>query len=248
MYRVLRVLLAVATVLLCFACSFFMPCWDGIRVLDGEEWVWPANHLRLIGTALREYHEAYGHLPPAAAVGRDGRPLYSWRVLILPFIEQGPLHNRFHLDEPWDSPHNKSLLEEMPRYFSLPWGDRPDGMTHFQVLVGPGTAFERPGLTWKDFPDEPENTILVVEAADPVPWTKPAEQVYDPRKPMPRLGGLYTKPVHFWCREVGRRTGFGACFADGSYHFISSGIDDRTLRALITRNGGEAIDLSKLDD
>jgi hypothetical protein len=113
--------------------------------------------------------------------------------------------------------------------------------------VGPGTAFERAGLTLKDFPDGVENALLVVEAAEPVPWSKPADLVYDPDGPLPPLGCPFSRPVHFLCYEVYRKPGFNAVFGDGSSRFIDSRADEKTLRGLITRNGGEKVDLSKLD-
>src|SRR5262249_35686343 len=121
------------------------------------------------------------------------------------------------------------------------------GLTRYQGFVGPGTAFERKGLTWADFPDGRSKTLLIVEAAEPVPWSKPADMAYDPVGPLPALGGAWTKPVHFLRREVRRDPGFVACFADGSVRFIRQSVDEKVLRALITRNGSEAVDLSDVE-
>ena len=99
-------------------------------------------------------------------------------------------------------------------------------MTYYQVFVGPGTAFEQ---------DDPSDIFLVVEAANPVPWTKPADLVYAPDQPLPALGGLFQKPIHLWCYEIGRSDGFNACFADGTVRFMRSDIDERALRGFITR-------------
>jgi hypothetical protein len=247
MSRFLRLLLAVVAVLACFACCFILPCMLGVpdRDLDGDER--SAFSLRAIGLALHDYHDAHGKFPPAVVRDRAGRPLYSWRVLLLPFLEQPELFTQFHLDEPWDSPHNKPLSEQTPPcYVPRGLGGDPPGLTRYQVFVGPGTAFERPGLTTKDFPDGLENTLLVVEADEPVPWAKPADLAYHPAKPLPPLGGAFTKPVHFLCPEAGRLPEFLACFADGTIRFIHRDTDPATLRALITRNGGEHVDLSKL--
>jgi hypothetical protein len=189
--------------------------------------------------ALRSYHEVNGKLPPAVVSRKDGQPLYSWRVLLLPYLDQDSLYKQFKLDEPWDSPHNKPLSGETPRCY-VPAGGGMDGpgLTRYQVFVGPGTAFERPGLTWADFPAGPENTILVVEAAEPMPWSKPVDLHYRPDKPLPSLG-VYSKPVHFLCYELWRKPGFNACFGDGATRFISSETDEKTIRAFITRSGGE---------
>ena len=73
--------------------------------------------LKELALALRSYNDAYGHFPPAAVSDKSGKPLLSWRVLMLPWIQQGKLFKEFHLDEPWDSDHNKKLLEKMPPLF-----------------------------------------------------------------------------------------------------------------------------------
>lgn len=179
---------------------------------------------------------------------RKGSLSTSWRVLLLPYLEEDNLYKQFHLEEPWDSPHNKPLSEKTPRcYVPALGGNDPPGLTRYQGFVGPGTAFERGGLTWDDFPDGRSGTILVVEAAEPVLWSKPEDLVYDPDKPLPTLAGSFTKPVHFLCYEIHRRPGFNACFADGSNRFISSKTDKEIIRGLITRNGGEKVDLSQVE-
>jgi hypothetical protein len=169
-------------------------------------------------------------------------------VLLLPYLEGDRLYQQFHLDEPWDSPHNKKLLDRTPRCYepALGGNDQP-GLTRYQVFVGPGTAFERDGLTWDDFPDGLAGTFLVVEAGEPVPWSQPADLVYAPDKPLPPLGGVFTRPVHVLCYEVQRRPGFNACFADGSTRFIRSMADEKAVRALVTRDGGEKVNLSGLE-
>ena len=114
------------------------------------------------------------------------------------------------------------------------------------MLVGPGTAFVRPGLTFKDFSDGPASTILLVEACDAVPWSEPVDLPYDPGGPLPRLGGLYTRTSRFLRYPVNNRPGFNAVFGDGTTRFLDSHVDTQTLRSLITRNGGEGVDLSRL--
>ncbi len=226
-------------------CVVLLPCM--VKVRDGAAWIESASQLKTIGQAIRNYHEAYGKLPPAVVYDKEGRPLHSWRVLLLPFLEGQSLYSQIHLDEPWDSPHNKPLLEQEPQCYRVVFGGRDAvGLTHYRVFVGSGTAFERDGLTWDDFPDGPKNTILVVEAHEAVPWTKPADLSYEPDKPLPALGGLYSKPYHFLCYEVGRTPGFNACFADGTIRFLSAKTDEKTIRSLITRNSGEKVDVSRL--
>lgn len=163
--------------------------------------------------------------------GPDGTPLYSWRVLLLPYIEQDDLYHEFHLDEPWDSPHNIRLLERMPATYAAPPGKRSRlsaNHTVIHVFVGPGTTFEGPGgVSYKDFPDGTPNTFLLVEAGDPVPWTKPEDIAYAADQPI-RLPGLF-------------HDGFRAAMADGSVRFVRKTVSEARLRAAITRNGGESV-------
>jgi hypothetical protein len=194
------------------------------------------------------YHDVNGHLPPAVIRDRDGRPLYSWRVVLLPYLEQQPLYRKFHLDEPWDGPNNRLLLQETPRPYEPALGGRDGpGLTRYQVFVGPGTAFERDGLTWDDFPDGPANTLLAAGAGDPVPWSQPADLTYDPTGPLPPLGGAYTKPAKLACYELCRDAGFCVCLGDGRGRFLRRPPDDRAIRAFITRNGGETVDRALLE-
>jgi hypothetical protein len=108
----------------------------------------PHDHLFQLALAVHAYAEVRDlQLPPAVVTDKTGRPLYSWRVLLLPFLHEESLFNQFHLDEPWDSEHNKTLIEKMPAVYRSPYerGSGRPGFTFYQVFVGPGTAFERPG-------------------------------------------------------------------------------------------------------
>jgi hypothetical protein len=180
--------------------------------------------------AMHNYHDTHGRLPPAAVCGKDGKPLYSWRVALLPFIEEQALYAEFKLDEPWDSPHNLALLDRMPRVYG-PYKRRSDdrpGYSYYRVFVGKGTAFEGPrGQSFRDFPDGTSNTILIAEAGEAVPWTKPEELPYAPDQPLPRMGG------------IARDGFFRIATGDGSVRDIGDTVSEPTLRAAITRNGGE---------
>jgi hypothetical protein len=229
-------------------CLLSVPCLQKVR--DGDPSGESRYVLRNLALALHNYHDAYKRLPPAVVTDKQGKPLYSWRVLLLPFLEQKRLYQQFRLDEPWDREHNKQFLKETPRCYRPLWGtnDGP-GLTRYQVFVGPGTPFEKPGLTLKpaDFPDGLDKTLLVVEGGKPVPWSKPEELVYDPKGPLPSLGGVFQQPVHFLCYPVEWRPGFNAAFADANARFIRADLDEAVLRALVTRNGGEEVDVSSLE-
>jgi hypothetical protein len=201
-----------------------------------------SNNLMQIGIGLTNYHDTNGgHFPPPAIYDKSGKPLLSWRVAILPYIEQYNLYQAFHLDEPWDSPHNIKLLDKMPKIYAPLRKDAPPGeattgshLTYYQVFVGPSAIFQ-PGAAFKGtgmragIPDGTSNTILVVEAGEPVPWSKPDDIPFAPDKPLPKLGGLKF------------RAGFHALMADGSVHFIYYDVSEKTLKAAITANGGEVL-------
>ncbi len=174
-----------------------------------------------------------GRFPPAVVYGEDGRPLYSWRVLVLPYLGEEALYQEFRLDEPWDSPHNLALLPRMPVYYAPPPGKRsrmPDYHTVCHVFVGKGAAFEgRQGLRPEhDFPDGGSDTFLVVEAGPPVPWTKPEDLAFDPDGPLPPLTPLF-------------HDGFRATFVAVHRRFIPKETDEETLRALILRDCGKVV-------
>jgi hypothetical protein len=197
------------------------------------------TNLEQIGAAMHAYAEEHdGRFPPAARRDKDGKALLSWRVLILPYLGEKALYDEFRLDEPWDSPHNLPLLGRMPAVYGSTWASRlPPDHTSFQVFVGPGTPFEiAKGPRLKDdFPDGSHETILVIEAAQTVPWTKPADLDYDPHGPLPPLGPADEPRLPYWLD----RGAYHFALADGS---VQRGRklwpSERRLRHLIVRNDG----------
>jgi hypothetical protein len=187
---------------------------------------------------MHGYADAKGTFPPPAVYGADGDALLSWRVLLLPYLERRELFEQFKLDESWDGPHHQSLLEKMSPVYA-PYDGRPTAeawTTHYQVFVGRGAAFEPGrGLRLKDdFPDGTSNTLLAVQAARAVPWTKPADLDFAPGAPLPPLGGIFPGTLQ-------------VVLADGSVRSLPDTVPESTLRALVTRNGGERIDPADLD-
>jgi hypothetical protein len=190
------------------------------------------NKIRQIGLAMLNYESGKRHFPAQAIYSKDGKPLLSWRVAILPQLEEMELYRQFHLDEPWDSEHNKPLIAKMPAAYVKP-GRPNDGTTVFLVPYGKGLAFERmEGLTIGSFTDGTSKTILAVEVNDDraVPWTKPDDLEVDLNKPFDGLGEAHAGDI------------FCAVFADCHTIGISKQCDPDTLKALFTRNGGEPID------
>lgn len=189
------------------------------------------SNLYRIVNAMQRYHDKNGRYPPAVVTDADGKPLYSWRVLLLPYMNGEATYKRFHLNRAWDHPSNLPLLDQMPAAFAAP-GLKPGATTtHYQVLTGPGGMFDAPdGRKQTEIPDGNAFTFLIVESPDAVPWTKPADVAFNPNR-VPKLGGVVA-------------SGFNAAMANGSVRFFRHGkATPAMLRGLFTRAGGEKIAL-----
>ena len=193
------------------------------------------ENLKNIGLAMHDYHSVMGTFPPAAVLDKNKKLLLSWRVLLLPHMGEEELFRQFKLDEPWDSAHNKKLLTKMPKvYAPVIEKSAEPGYTFYQVFVGKGAAFEgERGLRISDFLDGTSNTALVIEGGEAVPWTKPADLNYDPKKPLPKLGGQFKDRIY-------------VTFADGSVNVLRPDFGEQAMRELITRAGGEVLNLDAL--
>ncbi len=192
-----------------------------------------ANNLKQLMLAVHAYHDAYQRLP-GNITDKNGKVLLSWRVNLLPFLEQEALYKQFKLDEPWDSENNKKLIEKMPKVF-LPLAGKADkGETFYQAFSGKGTWLE-PGknLALTGVQDGTSNTIAIVEAGDPVVWTKPVDLPFDADKPLPKLGGMFGGD-------------FQAATLDGAVHRFGKTADMKELKKAITVAGGETIDFDAL--
>lgn len=267
------------------------------------------RNLRALGLAMHNYHEVNGHLPATAITDKAGKPLLSWRVALLPFLDQADLYKEFRLDEAWDSPHNRKLLAKMPRVFAPVAGKaRLPNSTFYQLFVGPGTIYGMdlqgtpggmggammgmggaatgspdggegggglaggpmmpggtpgsggrgvpmggrlpggmmppgrmggPGMAPSSPPritsisDGTSNTFLIAEAGEAVPWTMPVDIAYDPRKPLPKLGGQFPHTFH-------------VAMADGSVRALPKSIDSAMIHRAISANGGEVVAWDKV--
>ena len=190
-----------------------------------------ANNLKQIAIAMHSYNDTNGAMPPAAVCDKKGKPQLSWRVLILPYIEQEALFKQFKLDEPWDSDNNKKLLDKMPNVYAMPGKTKPgDTETYYRVFVGNGAAFDwLMGTKLQAIADGTSNTLMCVTATTAVPWTKPDELEFDPEKDMGKLIGMV----------VNGKAQVSLC--DGSVRTLSKLPSKETIAALITKSGGEVI-------
>lgn len=187
------------------------------------------NNCKQIGLAMHNFHDVKMAFPSHAILDKEGKPLLSWRVAILPYLGEEALYKQFHLDEAWDSPHNKALISKMPAAFACPSHGLPPGMTNYRVPVGAETIFDPAKATkLTDVLDGTSNTLLMVESTEPVEWTKPEDITYNKNDPTAMTGS----------RHPG---GFNVLFTDGSVRFIKTGFDLELLRGLFSKSGGEVL-------
>lgn len=190
------------------------------------------NNLKQLALAVHIYHDTHKAFPPAHTA-KDGKPLLSWRVHLLPYLEEQDLYDQFKLDEPWDSEHNKKLIVKMPKVFTNPSLSLDPGMTAYLAPTGKEMAFHADRKTAIfDITDGTSNTIMIVEAnADrAVTWTAPDDLPIDLEKPLSGLGTTF-------------EGGFLAAFCDGSVRFISEKVDPKTLSLLFQMADGKPINI-----
>jgi hypothetical protein len=203
-----------------------------IKVREAASRMQSTNNLKQLVLAMHNYHDTYGKFPAAYSTDNDGKPLLSWRVHILPYIEQEALYKEFHLDEPWDSEHNKKLISKMPKTYMSSKKLPEAGLTTYLAPVGDGTVFPgKDAIQIKDITDGTSNTIMFLDSDDEhaVLWTKPDDLKVNPKKPE---AGLSTR----------HGEGYLFAFADGSVRYVTTKIDKKTLGLLFIRNSGEPKD------
>ncbi len=176
---------------------------------------------RDIALALLNYETARGEFPPANVCDENGRPLYSWRVLVLPYLEQNAMYNNFHRDEPWDSPHNLQFLKHCPRIFHCPATplNPKQGETSYAMIVGPDTISSGPkSISVNDITKPQESMILIVETNRKIPWTAPGDIPLESL----RYGLLKPTAENENVPGIAARHNGGsvAAFADGSVRYL----------------------------
>jgi hypothetical protein len=208
-------------------------------------------NLKQIASAIHDYEIKNGNLPPPYVAGPDGKPWHSWRVLILPYLDQKDLFNAYNFKEPWNGPHNIKLTKQMPAVFHCPndTGTNGKAVTNYLAVVGSDTVWPigKP-ISMNDIYDGYSQTILLVESANSsVNWMEPRDLSFqqvckdDPSTnpdlfaPHKRKGGLRYKWAG-WSHVA---------FVDGSYNSISSNFLCENFKALLTRNGGEWVNANQ---
>ena len=206
-----------------------------------------ACNLAQLGLALHNYDLAYGCLPPAFVVDRSGKPLYSWRVVMMAYLEREAgwndrqLTERFRFDESWDSPANRGLHDMRPPNFfcpSYPEGAEK-GYTSFVAVVGPRTLFPSDGRTRRlaDVRDDPKSTLMIVESVNTfIHWMEPRDLDWDR---MSFSVNDRSRPSISSQHRVGEHREPHALAADGGLAYLDDSMTPAFMRALLVIDDGE---------
>lgn len=200
------------------------------------------NNEKQIALAMHNYHDAYGSFPPAYVSDAKGRPLYSWRVLLLPFLDQGAIYQQFHLNEAWDSPANRAVASACISVYRCPSnGPNVSNETNYVMITGPGMLSDGKSTTKiTQITDGTANTLMVVEiTGSKIPWAAPRDLeagkiTFDVNEP--QVQGISSN----------HPGGVNCAFCDGSVKFISSNADPKQIRAMCTIAGDEPVEQSTL--
>ncbi|MEC7566943.1 MAG: DUF1559 domain-containing protein [Planctomycetota bacterium] len=213
-----------------FVLALFLPAVSSGR--DVARNMASANNLKMIGLGILTYHTEYNEFPvgeSAVIQYESGKPLLSWRVHILPFIGEEFLYSQFHLDEPWDSPHNMALLELMPDIYKRPGYESATQTVYVAPLSVRGVLDSGQRIRHRDIVDGESQTGMVVELPETmaVPWTQPGATVVD----------LHT--LHLFSPNFLPHV--NVLFVDGSVNPISADLDSQEWDSLFDRSDGRTV-------
>jgi hypothetical protein len=195
------------------------------------------HNLKQIVLALHNYHDVYGTLPPAYIADGNGRPMHSWRVLILPFMEHKTLYDQYRFDEPWDGPNNSQLADNIRRVYTCPSQWRKGGKlqeTNYVAIIGARTPWPGPkARSFAVFKDGTPNVILVVEVHHSgIHWMEPRDLHVSQMAPM-------VNPKHGQGMSSAHPGGAQVGMADGAIKFLPDDTPPEVLRELITIDDGK---------
>ena len=208
---------------------------EGLSVREAVRRANCKNNLKQISLALHNYDEMYGSFPPAYIADMNGKPMHRWRVLLLPYLDASHIYRQYKFDEPWDSPNNRRLAEQMPDVFRCPSSEAGSTMTNYMTVRGPKTVF--PGdkaVRIRDIADGTSKTVAIVEVpGKTVHWLSPDD--VSPEEFVKRLQDADSG-------EFQHEGGTHVAFCDTVVRFLTSTILRKTLKALLTRDGKEIVD------
>jgi hypothetical protein len=245
--KAFRAALLVSLLFGCLICCM-LPAVQSAREAARRSWC--MNNLKQIAVALHNYHDVYGSFPPAYVAGDDGMPLHSWRVLILPFIEERTLYDQYDFDESWDGPNNRQLLSQMPDVYACPSArDRraapAAGITSYVAVVDPHAAWQgAQARSMADIVDGTSRTALLIEAAGlGIPWMKPDDAGL--ATAIEVLTSVASDAVDGHCSEdffYVYSVGHNVALVDSSVHFVHHGAAPENVRRLLLIDDGQAWD------
>lgn len=189
------------------------------------------NNMKQITLALHNYESQYGQFPPAYVADKDGKPLYSWRVLILPYMDHDYLYQQFNLDEPWDSPANRAVSQAAISLFQCPSdssNQQGSNKTNYVMIVGQGCISDGPtGKRMRDVPDGLSKTIILAEVANPdISWAEPRDL------DAATMSYQINDPSGQECISSNHPRVANVAFADGSVHVLSESTSPQTVREM----------------
>lgn len=201
------------------------------------------ENLKQIGLAMQGYHQKYGCFPPAFVPDQNGKPKHSWRVLILPFLQEQKYQNlyaKYRFDEPWNSPHNMALADDMPRVYRCPTDDSTDLLqTSYAMIVGPHAISDGASSRRLDeIKDRGAGTIMVADVSNAgIKWLEPRD-----------LGVQEMIPIlDFVQRDLrvpaleSPHSVVNVLFCDGTVHAVDKSVDETARNAMLTADGSETV-------
>lgn len=237
---ILGSLLAGATII-GFSVSVIMPAVASARVEARK--ARSATNLQQIAQAMMAYKNQYGSFPPAYIADDKGKPMHSWRVLLLPFLNEGNLHRQYDFSQPWDSPQNMLLATQIPEVYIAP-GDQSAAAsyeTSYLVIVGKGSMFpDDKSVREAEISDGPGATILVAESYESgICWLEPKD--LDMRTMNFSINGAPTD-----CIRSQHPEGANVLLADGQVRFLTIDTPPEYVEAFATRGKGDSVYLDEL--
>lgn len=197
------------------------------------------DNLAAIGVALHAYHDQYGSFPPAYVADANGKPMHSWRVLLLPYLNAGSVYKQYDFSKPWDSPENIALSPQMPAVYACPADSaaRSQVKCSYMAVVGPGTMFPGSSSTkLQSVTDGLSTTIALVEtqAGAGFNWLEPVDidlrsmQFSVGGKPGQEIGSLHPRGAH-------------VLTADGAVHFLNANTPREYIESMLQISDGVPI-------
>lgn len=234
--------IAAAAFVISIAVTIFFPAIRAARSVAQQRSC--EGNLRQIWMALQSYEAEHGSYPPAFIPDANGKPMHSWRVLLLPFLNEDGIYNRYDFDEAWNGPNNSGLMRYMPDVYGCPAdvGAQPNGETSYMLLVGKDTFF--PGEDTRgtiDMIDDPATTIVVVETpVQGVNWMEPRDL---------KAGRMQFVINGGFGLEMGSYHDNGAhvVMADGTVYFLNDMTPSDYVEGMSTIAGDEPIPIEALD-